>query len=68
MKWIKSTVLIAFLCVLSACGNGLSHYTSHDMKHWTGCRQGVITDIPQWTRDSVPGFTQHVQCFISWDV
>ena len=24
MKWIKSTVLIAFLCVLSACGNGLS--------------------------------------------
>ena len=24
MKWIKSTVLMAFLCVLSACGNGLS--------------------------------------------
>ena len=24
MKWIKSIVLMAFLCVLSACGNGLS--------------------------------------------
>ena len=45
---------------LYSTGNGLSHYTSHDMKHWTGCRQGVITDIPQWTHDSVPGFTQHV--------
>ena len=29
---------------LYSTGNGLSHYTSHDMKHWTGCRQGVITD------------------------
>ena len=45
---------------LYSTGNGLSHYTSHDMKHWTGCRQGAITDIPQWTHDSVPGFTQHV--------
>ena len=44
---------------LYSTGNGLNHYTSRDMKHWAGCRQGVITDIPQWTRDSVPGFTQH---------
>ena len=30
MKWIKSTVLMAFLCVLSACGNGLSTQTIQD--------------------------------------
>lgn len=30
MKWIKSIWLIAFLCVLSACGNGLSTATVQD--------------------------------------
>ena len=30
MKWIKSTVLMAFLCVLSACGNGLSTQAVQD--------------------------------------
>ena len=30
MKWIKSTVLMAFLCVLSACGNGLSTQAIQD--------------------------------------
>ena len=30
MKWIKSTVLMAFLCVLSACGNGLSTQVVQD--------------------------------------
>lgn len=30
MKWIKSTVLMAFLCVLSACGNALSTQAVQD--------------------------------------
>lgn len=30
MKWIKSIVLMAFLCVLSACGNGLSTQAVQD--------------------------------------
>ena len=30
MKWIKSTVLMAFICVLSACGNGLSTQAVQD--------------------------------------
>ena len=30
MKWVKSTVLMAFLCVLSACGNGLSTQAVQD--------------------------------------
>ena len=30
MKWIKSTVLMAFLCVLSACGNDLSTQAVQD--------------------------------------
>ena len=30
MKWIKSAVLMAFLCVLSACGNGLSTQAVQD--------------------------------------
>ena len=45
---------------LYGTGNGISRYTSRDFKHWTGYRSGVMTVIPQWTRDSVPGFTQHV--------
>lgn len=41
-------------------GHGLLHATSADMKSWTVHAQPVLTDIPKWTHDSVPGFGSHV--------
>lgn len=41
-------------------GVGIQQLTSRDRKTWTASRQPVMTVIPQWTRDSVPGFQQHM--------
>ncbi len=43
-----------------ATGLGIQHMTSKDLKTWTVLPQPVMTVMPQWTRDSVPGFTAHV--------
>ncbi len=43
-----------------ATGLGIQHMTSSDLKTWKVLPQPVMTVIPQWTRDSVPGFTSHV--------
>ena len=43
-----------------ATGMGIQQMTSKDRKTWTVKPQPVMTVIPQWTRDSVPGFTSHV--------
>ena len=45
---------------LFATGHGIQQMTSRDCKTWTVSLQPVMTVIPQWTRDSVPGFTNHV--------
>lgn len=34
--------------------------TSRDRQTWTVRRDGMLTDIPAWTRDSVPGFKSHI--------
>ena len=41
-------------------GMGIQQMTSRDGKTWTIRRQPVMSVIPQWTRDSVPGFHHHV--------
>ncbi len=43
-----------------ATGMGIQQMTSKDRKTWTVKPQPVMTVIPQWTRDSVPGFRHHV--------
>ena len=45
---------------LYATGMGVQLMTSTDRKTWTFQRRGALTDIPTWTRDSVPGFRGHV--------
>ena len=45
---------------LLATGMGISWATSDDRKTWTVQPTAFIRDIPQWTRDSVPGFRNHV--------
>ena len=45
---------------LYATGMGIQQMTSKDRKLWTVSRQPVMTVIPGWTTDSVPGFTNHV--------
>lgn len=45
---------------LFATGHGIQQMTSRDCKTWTVSSQPVMTVIPQWTRDSVPGFTNHI--------
>ncbi len=45
---------------LYCTGQGLKHYTSTDLKMWTSDPTPVISLIPQWATDSVPGFTTHV--------
>ena len=45
---------------LYCTGIGIQHMTSTDRTSWTVAPQPVMTVIPQWTRDSVPGFTHHV--------
>ena len=43
-----------------ATGMGIQHMTSKDRKLWTVHPEPVMSVIPQWTRDSVPGFRSHV--------
>lgn len=45
---------------LFSTGLGIQQLTSTDRQTWTLSRTPVMTVIPQWTRDSVPGFTHHV--------
>ena len=43
-----------------ATGMGILQMTSKDRQTWTVKADPVMSVIPQWTRDSVPGFTHHV--------
>ena len=43
-----------------ATGMGIQHMTSVDRKNWTVHAEPVMSVIPHWTHDSVPGFTHHV--------
>ena len=43
-----------------ATGMGIQQMTSKDRKTWTVLPQPVMTVIPGWTTDSVPGFNSHV--------
>ena len=43
-----------------ATGMGIQQLTSKDRKTWTVLPQPVMTVIPGWTVDSVPGFAGHV--------
>jgi arabinan endo-1,5-alpha-L-arabinosidase len=43
-----------------ATGMGIQHMTSADRKSWTVYAEPVMSVIPQWAHDSVPGFTHHV--------
>ena len=43
-----------------ATGMGIQQMTSKDCKTWTVLPQPVMTVIPGWTTDSVPGFRYHV--------
>jgi arabinan endo-1,5-alpha-L-arabinosidase len=43
-----------------ATGMGIQQMTSKDRKTWTVLPQPVMTVIPGWTNDSVPGFGNHV--------
>ena len=43
-----------------ATGIGIKQMTSKDRKTWTVLPQPVMTVIPGWTTDSVPGFGSHV--------
>ena len=41
-------------------GMGIQHMTSTDRKNWMIHREPVMSVIPKWTHDSVPGFEHHV--------
>ena len=43
-----------------ATGMGIQQMTSKDRKTWTVSRQPVMSVIPSWAADSVPGFGNHV--------
>ena len=43
-----------------ATGMGVQQMTSKDRKVWTVSHNPVMSVIPHWTRDSVPGFRHHV--------
>lgn len=43
-----------------ATGLGLQQMTSKDRQTWTVSPTPVMTVIPQWAQDSVPGFRHHV--------
>ena len=51
-----------------ATGIGIQQMVSKDRKTWTVLPQPVMTVIPGWTTDSVPGFGSHVWApdFIQW--
>ena len=41
-------------------GRGIQQMTSRDLKTWNVMHRPLMTVIPRWTRDSVPGFRDHV--------
>ena len=43
-----------------ATGMGIQQMTSKDRQSWTVKPEPVMSVIPQWAHDSVPGFTHHV--------
>lgn len=43
-----------------ATGMGIQRMTSKDRKNWQVKAMPVMTVIPKWTHDSVPGFDKHV--------
>lgn len=43
-----------------ATGMGIQKMTSTDCKNWMVHTEPVMSVIPQWAHDSVPGFTHHV--------
>jgi len=45
---------------LFATGMGIQKMTSKDRKNWTVHSEPVMSVIPKWTHDSVPGFRNHV--------
>ncbi len=45
---------------LYSTGWGIQHATSRDLRSWRISPTPAMTVIPQWTRDSVPGFAGHV--------
>ena len=45
---------------LYCTGIGIQHMTSKDRRTWTVNPTPVMTVMPQWTHDSVPGFKHHV--------
>lgn len=45
---------------LFCTGVGIQHLTSRDRKTWAVDKRPVMTVMPQWTHDSVPGFEHHV--------
>ena len=45
---------------LYATGMGIQMATSTDRKTWTVYPQGVLSEIPSWTHDSVPEFKRHI--------
>lgn len=45
---------------LFATGMGIQKMTSKDRKSWTVHSEPVMSVIPKWTHDSVPGFRNHV--------
>ncbi len=47
-----------------ATGLGIQQMTSKDRKTWTVSPEPVMSVIPKWTMDSVPGFCHQV----SWQV
>lgn len=45
---------------LYCTGVGIQHMASRDRKTWTVDPRPVMSVMPQWTHDSVPGFEHHV--------
>ena len=45
---------------LFSTGMGIQQMTSKDLKTWTVLPHPVMSVIPGWTTDSVPGFRNHV--------
>ena len=43
-----------------ATGLGIQQMTSKDLKTWSVSPVPVMTVIPTWAQDSVPGFRNHV--------
>ncbi len=54
MAWERGTYY------LLSTGMGLQWATSSDRRSWVVQSTPFIENLPQWTRDSVPGFTTHV--------